>query len=792
MQENSQRNLLDGAMLMQMENQLCELLGHFISFRGHALYFPANPGREAELLAREKKLLLPLLHGGRALGALLLHGVGVRQCRRLLDLLPRIASLCLGRLALAVNLRRDSLTGLANEEELYARMAQEAEFLGGEKQGPAHLRGQVALYRMCLGLLVFRFCDAREALRRQGYLATDEFLRGMAGCLAELPGEAMAARCGRYDLAVLFHASGRTACQDLARSLLGRMAGLRIRDGVTGGLFSPRLCCGHALYPQDMEGGEISLPMYEQARLLMDKARLAARTVEEFWDFTPRLAAPVLPFANILLEGGRILQELPPAGLRVSLGRSAKAEEGMRFGIRGLDAGGKLLPLGELVLVRVDEDESLAEIISLADPARLPRAGDSLLLVGSAGPDAASRAAERPGAGDRACPDAGRRCLGHADFLSRLAGSSRKCQRYSVALLRLDACAPADSRPETGREKLDSALDLWRESFGQESGAIAGYYGSNSLIFFHPGKGPADLLEGYRALGSRCQAAGLGSACGLAGYPYLHFERAETEKLALKALDYAMLLPEPRVGMCNSLALNISADRQYSLGDIFGAMQEYRQALMADRGNIMALNSLGVCQAALGNFAEAMRSFRKALALRPEKRQAAQICYNLGTVCQSMRKSRGAAIYYRKCLEHAPDHLYAHLRLGRLCEDAGRKAEARAYYERAASLEGKNPGDSSLARLQLARLARGQRKNMEARELLHDALVSNPRDAGALLLLAQTYMDNDEDPAMAELLARKSIGLRESRGAFETLARALRALGREDESLLAEARAASL
>ena len=83
----------------------------------------------------------------------------------------------------------------------------------------------------------------------------------------------------------------------------------------------------------------------------------------------------------------------------------------------------------------------------------------------------------------------------------------------------------------------------------------------------------------------------------------------------------------------------------------------------------------------------------------------------------------------------------------------------------------------------------GSRHGGEARELLHDTLLRNPFDAAAMLLLARLYLDGDEDPAMAELLARKSVGLRDTPEGWQVLARALRALGREEEASLAEAHA---
>lgn len=776
--------------LMKMENRLCAYLEKFIAFSDHVLYFPIVPaGAEPDLLPGEKKLLLPLWQGEESVGVLVLHGVNVRECRKLLVILPQITALCLENIVYAGNLGLDALTGLANEDELYARMEDEADFLRGAGEEPAPLRGQVALYRMCLGLVVFRFCDAVEVSRKLGHAAVNDALARMSACLADLPAGALAARTGRHELAILFHAPGRKSCQELADAAMRKMAGISMRDPLTGRDFSPRLSCGHALYPQDMDGSEMTLPMYEQSRRFMDKARLAASTDGSLGNAGRPGATPALAFANILREGGLVSGDIPPRGLRVSLGKNAKAAEGMRFDIRRQHAGGHMR-IGEIVLVRVGEDDSLAEILDLEDASEYPRPGDRLLLLaaGSGG------SYPRPRTGGAPCPPASSapvaQCLGHGEFLSLLAQRGRQCARFTLALMRLDV--PDNVDPGYAQERLHMAAAVWREAFGGEQKSFCGFYGSNGLVFFHAGACGQDLAEAYGQISRRCAERDAGTAFGLATYPFMHFDRGDMERLAIRALEYALLLPEPRVGLCNSLALNISADKLYSLGDMFGAIQEYKLAIMADNSNIMALNSLGVCQAALGSHGEAMRCFKKALSLRPEPAQAAQICYNLGTVCQTLGKRRSASIYYRRCLEHSPRNLYAHLRLGQLCEQSGRKSEARAHYENAARLEEQDQPNRNLARLQLARLAKKQRKNGEARELLHDALVCNPGDASALLLLAQTYLDNNEDPAMAELLARKSISLRESQGALRTLARALHALGREDESRLAEARAANL
>ena len=539
-----------------------------------------------------------------------------------------------------------------------------------------------------------------------------------------------------------------------------------------------------------------------------------------------------MPFARILQDGGTVLRALPQGRVRVGLGAQAKAREGMRFAVwgpSGQDGAGNPYK-GEVVLLQVREFHSVAETVHLADATAPLEAGDRLSLLevpslaafphapggraaaadvpgtpgqeGSAAadtePDGAPAAgsvregrARVPALEDGACAG----IYGHGDFLHLFAQEKERTGRFVLAIVRVDV--PHDARQEAA---LGECLAAWRQIPELCAGEpLAGLYGSNALIFFHADSSAEALLPHYTALCARLEGAGLPVSAGLAGYPFLHYRKGEMPDCALKALEYAQLLPPPRAGLCNSLALNISADRRYALGDVFGAIDEYKLALLADAENVLARNSLGVCMAALGRYHEARRHFLEALRYKGDagpERQAriAQTHYNLGTVCQQLGERRSAARYYRECIKDAPEHVYAHLRLGQLCEEGGRRNEARRFYELAAAIEDRQSEQAgeqrpSLARRYLARLAARQRHGGEARELLHDTLLRNPFDAAAMLLLARLYLDGDEDPAMAELLARKSVGLRDTPEGWQVLARALRALGREEEASLAEAHA---
>lgn len=815
---------------MDMDALLMQELGKFIHCSHHALYFPTSHApRQPELLPRERRLLLPLYRQGSLLGVLMLHGVKVRDARILLPQLPAIADLCLELLARVKATRVDAVTGLATENVLYGSMEDEAARVREIFADPSRGDGQTSpLHRLCMGLVLLHFSNGREIVGRMGFRFADELMRRAAEALQEeLPSDVVAARVGRFGMALLLPSvSGRSACQKMAEAALARMAGAAMPAPLTGRTIRPRLSAGHAVYPQDMEGAELRLPMFEQARMLMERARLAAR-------MTSQPGAPrVMPFARILQDGGTVLRALPQGRVRVGLGAQAKAREGMRFAVwgpSGQEGSGNQYK-GEVVLLQVREFHSVAETVHLADATAPLEAGDrlSLLEVPSlaashphtpGGKAAAADGPATPGQEGAAAADAETESApagsvqelrarvpvledgscagiyGHGDFLHLFAQEKERTGRFVLAIVRVDV--PHDARQEAA---LGECFAAWRQIPELCAGEpLAGLYGSNALIFFHADSHAEALLPHYAALCARLEEAGLPVSAGLAGYPLLHYRKGEMPDCALKALEYAQLLPSPRAGLCNSLALNISADRRYALGDVFGAIDEYKLALLADAENVLARNSLGVCMAALGRYHEARRHFLEALRYKgdagPERQERiAQTHYNLGTVCQQLGERRAAARYYRECIKDAPEHVYAHLRLGQLCEEGGRRNEARRFYELAAAIEDRQEEQAgeqrpSLARRYLARLAARQRHGGEARELLHDTLLRNPFDAAAMLLLARLYLDGDEDPAMAELLARKSVGLRDTPEGWQVLARALRALGREEEASLAEAHA---
>lgn len=664
-----------------------------------------------------------------------------------------------------------------------------------------------------------------------GYLFLEQILTRLAAEFAELiPEQALAARISDGEFGLYLPQGTPKACRKLGGEIAARLSALTFSHELSGGRTSIRAAAGYACYPQQADmpilahaasGADFS-PDMDQARAILRKSRHAAYIVAT--EFDAPSYQQVLGFEGILTSGGRIRELLPYGRVRINLGSEAGAKVGQCFAIWGADpakigfdplkADSTNLAVaayrGELVLISVDKHEAGAELFFQTDPARPVQPGDYLTLLpegvfqhlgqaqkadpASSDTDAATgcetglvasadnivvekTAASREGTSSQpASPSFD--FLDHQTFMDNLTLRQKAHNSCAVALLRLDILSWGQdhAQPLDLGQLTAKAAKICQEYLPQDS--LAGLYGMHSFIFFHPDLDAAAALNIYRPLAQAIsKTVGIDCACGISVHPYLDYHKSELIDNCRKALVYAMLLPELKVGVFNSLALNISADRLFSHGDYFEAIQEYKRALLADEDNAMAWISLGVCHAGIGRKNDARTCFERALKLNPTSPQDIMVLYNLGQIHQDLGETKAAAAYYNRCLRIDPGHAYATLRLGQLAEQAKHNLRARRYYEKALKL----PGGESPAQRRLARLALRLNNLDEAREHLHQALLADPQDSMALSLLAGLYLDAGEDAGVALALARQSVSLRpDIRANWRELARALERAGQPE------------
>ncbi|MBQ7618280.1 MAG: diguanylate cyclase, partial [Desulfovibrio sp.] len=357
--------------ILTRQAELCRILALFCHFTGHTLFFPRSLEQtKPQLLSREHKLMLPLLWHGQALGVLVLNGVKSKEIRVLLPFLPSMVELALENLALTKANGLDAQTGLCVEEQLYARMLEEARAVRGPEMAKTDL-SKVPAYRLCMGLVVLRFSNGEELAARCGWTFFLDLLKKIAKTLKDsLPSEVLIARLGHFDFGLLFHSHGREKCQQLAKTALSALAGLEVSSPLTKQAVYPVFTAGFTFYPNDMRERELLLSMEEQSHLAYRRAKLALE-----------VAAPghVLGYAEILRQGGRIIELLPLGRYKINLGRMMGVQIGQRFSVFGL--GENRAYKGEVIVLQARKKSAVVEVRYQEDPGSLPEAGDVLEYV---------------------------------------------------------------------------------------------------------------------------------------------------------------------------------------------------------------------------------------------------------------------------------------------------------------------------------------------------------------------------------------------------------------------------
>ncbi len=844
---------LQRADLMELEGFLVNALRDFFPFSSHSLYFP-RPDAIIDApawYAQERALHLPLTHNETCLGVFMARGVDGRKIKRLLPNLEALTGLCLDYLLSIKKSRVDELTGLARMPRLLERMQDNVDLVRSHMNNAVKTEQESYLHNACMGLVVLR-SPALDTLSTEfGYTFAHKALHTWTKALKEhLPPDVLAARSGENECTLLLHAATRASCIKIIENILEQTDALTLTHGASKRNVRIPTLAGFALYPQDMDVSGVGLDMNEQAHHILQKARYAARLTLERNVLLPKSQriAPqnrYLSYAQVLTQGG-IVHEINPLGqLLLNVGRYGGAQEGQHYSVWGQKDDAWHYK-GEIVLMQAHDMQSVAEVLQLNDPAFGFTRGDNVRLIVHKDTQK-SAAQEMPNAqtsdvNSLATEDIAlnKNLLAHTDFLLEVTKLADKQSRFALALVRLH---PQDYKefPQRNSE-LEQVLSMYQDIFSAlhsenpasdtlpPEASLIGRYGETSLMFFHSQSDVEHIEELYEKLVLRAGEEGLTLTAGLAAYPFLQAQKSDMVEHCQKALNLALLLDVPQVGSMGTLALNISADARYSQGDVFGAVEEYKLAILADSQNAMAYNSLGVCMAALARHSEAQQYFKEALKLWKKLRlthkssqpafdadtkesrtkmtvnnflkhmtfslenEIAASLYNLGTVCQNLNEMRAAEKYFKECIKEDNTHYFAHIRLGKMAEHDEKFTVARKYYNLAVELErnGEDP-KTGVAFRYLAGIALKQENDTEARELLHETLLVNPQDALALNMLAKIYLTAGEDPAMSEMLARKSVNLRPKYvPAWQILAKSLRLLGRDDEALAAEERAATL
>ncbi|WP_462323437.1 tetratricopeptide repeat-containing diguanylate cyclase [Desulfoplanes sp.] len=789
------RSSLTGKDLIVYEPQLAACFKQCFAFRTHALRFPTSipgsmlpqdEGTDLRAFMEDDRVHIPLQSGDKLLGIFVAGGIDEQTLGPILTTLPNIASMALETVSLYQAAITDPLTGLHNHFFLQTLLETEiADVLSSILPGPDSTADTE--YRSCFGLIHLDMDRFTRINSRFGHCFGDSLMVDAGTTIkAHCPSQAHVCRTAGAAFIVFWPQGTPTRCSDLARKLTESIAALPVETPIAREPITLTASAGYANYPADMLGNQFRRSPEEQARIILEKTHKAALSAKTTG------GDAVFSYKDILKQGATILETLPLHRVLISAGRNLDLTEGTQFLIwpgRGGDQSPTIdqgIPYpdmykGEILVQEVRDQTSVGEILFLNDPSWSPCPGDRLSLAEHQEPSALS---SEPSGEEQEEHDKGS-VLGLREFILAWTRMRTSSPRFALALCRMAPTDTPSGRRDCGSvQHFENLHTTIRETFPDQS--LVGRYSANTLICFFSDPDPKTALARGDQLSTEYgEKTGIDLRIGMAGYPFFNYSKSEILDNTRKALEHALLLSGPGAVLFDSISLTISADRMFTKGDFYAALEEYQRALVIDPDNLLARNSLGICYARLGRMEEAKNHFQTVV---EQGDKDLMPLYNYGCACFRTDDPQSAHQAFTECLAIDPTHVYSLIRLGRLAEQDGDLQKAEERYQQAGNTEqGKGMAARHLAKLSLDREERDK-----AREFLHQALVFDPNDAFALNMLAKLYLDRGEDPEIAENLARQSVHLRpDIPSLWIEVARALETRGKTAEARTAHLRSRS-
>ena len=717
------------------------------------------------------RLVIPLGAGPACLGVLVVWGVSSEQLHPMVaNFLSALIGCGLEMVRLRLLAESDPLTGLFNEQSLDESLATAISRL---KPSKLRERPNVAEDPGAEGLCLMALEPAgMDTLReRYGRRFGDMLLAELAKMVREAaPAALCAARVGPAFL--IFTAGGASEVRRVWRWLETKISGLSFStpDNKT---FKPSLLMGAAAADastwRSLSGND-GAPA-ETAAVFKSRALRALHCAVR-----GKLSEPLF-FNEIVDKAGAVKEIMPLDRVALDLGRVHGLAEGERFSVAGQADD---VPKAEILVVKVGEEEAVAELTALLDPTFSLRPGDKLRRLGQEeSPLESAPELEMVVAGRkvRVILDQVTALPSHRSFVTLFSALSRADKPFSAALVRMEGLEGArEVCGAVGAESLMKGLALQaREQLPK--GVILGRFAPDTLGALWPGQKPEKAREQFLEL-----LAGLGEKmerpvrAGLAWHPCPGFEAGDALSNAAKALVHAGFLEPGSAVIFDAVSLNVSGDELFAQGRISEAVVEYEKALGLKPDEVNVLNSLGVCYGHLGQMDKALEHFERAREYSPEDFMA---YYNLGYTLMAQGKLSEAKGHLEKSLELNPEHADTLYQLGRLSQSEGRMDEALAHIQKAAEQAEKPKSVHRLLGEVLAAMGRAA----EAEEAFKQAVKQKPNDAAALAGLAGLYLDRGANQEIALSLAGRARSLEPMNARHVRITgRALVALKRPEEA----------
>ena len=321
-------------------------------------------------------------------------------------------------------------------------------------------------------------------------------------------------------------------------------------------------------------------------------------------------------------------------------------------------------------------------------------------------------------------------------------------EKFSAMTIKFDKTPPAESGIDHYK-----AIATVLDTICKQQNGWWGILERGLLAGFFPDKNDAQCLELAHHFQQLLKKQATESVTiGIAAYPTLGYQKEQIIENARKALVHAAFFGPGSAQVFDSVSLNISGDQMYEKGDIEAAIEEFNKALKLDSSNVNVRNSLGVCYGIQGNYTRAGDEFKAAVAHNPREYMAT---YNLGLVSMLNGEKENALDFFLKAATTAENVYEIAFQTGRLYLENGNTEKACKYLEQAAQ---SNPKTGGVYRY-LGECYAGLDRIESAITAYKKALKLNPGDAASLSALGCLFDEQGENPEIALMFCRESVGL---------------------------------
>ena len=350
--------------------------------------------------------------------------------------------------------------------------------------------------------------------------------------------------------------------------------------------------------------------------------------------------------------------------------------------------------------------------------------------------------------------------LGQEDFLDYAMSHLEPSERFQAMVVKIDAL---ELKAETAG---DFEIDLWVDVAGvidaicrRENGIWGRLDQGRFACFFSEKNETASVDLANKISDGLVEIRQERLPIGIASYPTLNFEKNQILDNAGKALDHAAFFGPASTVSFDAVSLNISGDILYQNGDIDGAVQEFKTALLLDPSDINVHNSLGVCYGILGDYDLARTEFKEAARIDPNEVMA---LYNLGLINMLTGDNEKALQYFLEAGEKEEDVFEIIFQTGNVYLKMGKPKKAKKFIDKAAAI---NPESGPVYRC-LGECFSAMNLTDDAISAYKKAIRQNPNDAESLSALGYLFDLLGENPEITTILCQQSIDIAPENGLF--------------------------